>query len=157
MIVEAAESRCRVCLCVCTDEEHALTEAQADALKLDALTALVCFDCWRGVSAGAMPSTVTRAEVVPCGAGLDAHVTPVPGCTQGRVVATLRERATGRMAHRLAFGEGATTDEAIARAVGGGEQAALHVLAEACGLDVIAWVLATCGEQRVTVADEVVS
>lgn len=40
---------------------------------------------------------------------------------------------------------------------GAGEQAALHVLAEACGIDVIAWVLATCGEQRVTVADEVVS
>lgn len=43
----SAPSRCRVCLCVCTDEEHALTEAQADALGLDAMTALVCFDCWR--------------------------------------------------------------------------------------------------------------
>lgn len=57
-----------------------------------------------------------RAQVVPCGAGLDAWVEPVAGCTQGRVVATLRERATGRMAHRLAFGEGATTYEAIGRA-----------------------------------------
>jgi len=42
-----AESRCRVCLCVCTDEEHALTIEQADALKLDAATAVVCFDCMR--------------------------------------------------------------------------------------------------------------
>jgi len=59
----------------------------------------------------------SRATVVPCGAGIDAHVTPVAGCAEGRVVATLRERTTGRMAHRLAFGEGATTDEAVARAV----------------------------------------
>lgn len=58
-----------------------------------------------------------RTKVVPCGAGLDAWVEPVAGCTEGRVVATLRERVSGRMAHRLAFGEGATTDEAIARAV----------------------------------------
>lgn len=58
-----------------------------------------------------------RAEVVPCGAGLDAHVEPVPGCTRGRVVATLRERATGRMAHPLAFAEGATRDEAVRAAV----------------------------------------
>lgn len=56
-------------------------------------------------------------DVVSCGAGLDAHIEPVPGCTQGRVVATLRERATGRMAHRLAFGEGATRDEAVRAAV----------------------------------------
>ena len=56
-------------------------------------------------------------EVVPAGAGLDAHVSHVPGCTEGRVVATLRERATGRMAHRLAFGEGATRDEAVRAAV----------------------------------------
>ncbi len=40
-----AESRCRVCLCVCTDEEHALTAEQADALLLDAATAVVCLDC----------------------------------------------------------------------------------------------------------------
>ena len=56
-------------------------------------------------------------EVVPCGAGLDAHVEAVPGCTEGRFVATLRERATGRMAHRLAFAEGATRDEAVQAAV----------------------------------------
>ena len=56
-------------------------------------------------------------EVVPCGAGLDAHIEPVAGCTRGRVVATLRERASGRMAHRLAFGEGATRDEAVRAAV----------------------------------------
>lgn len=56
-------------------------------------------------------------EVVPCGAGLDAYIEPVAGCTQGRVVATLRERASGRMAHRLAFGEGATRDEAVRAAV----------------------------------------
>ena len=42
-----AESRCRVCLCICTDEEHALTEEQADALQLDAATAVVCLDCLR--------------------------------------------------------------------------------------------------------------
>ena len=58
-----------------------------------------------------------RAEVVPCGAGLDAHIEPVPGCTEGRVVATLRERETGRMAHHLAFAEGATRDEAVRAAV----------------------------------------
>ena len=45
-----AESRCRVCLCVCTDEEHALTEAQADALLLDAATAVVCLDCLRSIA-----------------------------------------------------------------------------------------------------------
>lgn len=61
--------------------------------------------------------SLSHAMVVPCGAGLDAHVEPVPGCTQGRVVATLRERASGRMAHPLAFAEGATRDEAIGRAV----------------------------------------
>lgn len=58
-----------------------------------------------------------RADVVPCGAGLDAHIEPVAGCAQGRLVATLRERTTGRMAHRLAFGEGATRDEAMRAAV----------------------------------------
>ena len=58
-----------------------------------------------------------RATVVPCGAGLDAHIEPVAGCTRGRLVATLRERASGRMAHRLAFGEGATRDEAVRAAV----------------------------------------
>ncbi len=47
-----APSRCRACLCVCTDEEHALTIEQADALKLDAMTALVCFDCWRKSTRG---------------------------------------------------------------------------------------------------------
>jgi hypothetical protein len=61
-------------------------------------------------------AVLVTADVVPCGAGLDAHVSRVPGCTEDRVVATLRERATGRMAHRLAFGEGATTYEAIGRA-----------------------------------------
>jgi hypothetical protein len=45
-----AESRCRVCLCVCTDEEHALTIEQADALKLDAATAVVCLDCLRSIA-----------------------------------------------------------------------------------------------------------
>lgn len=59
----------------------------------------------------------SRAEVVPAGAGLDAHIEPVAGCTQGRVVATLRERASGRMAHPLAFAEGATRDEAVRAAV----------------------------------------
>ena len=61
----------------------------------------------------ALRAAVCGAEVVPCGAGLDAHVEPVAGCTQGRVIATLRERASGRMAHPLAFGEGATRDEAV--------------------------------------------
>lgn len=59
----------------------------------------------------------SRTEVVPAGAGLDAHVEPVAGCTQGRVIATLRERASGRMAHPLAFAEGATRDEAVRAAV----------------------------------------
>jgi len=45
-----AESRCRVCLCVCTDEEHALTIEQADALLLDAATAVVCLDCLRSIA-----------------------------------------------------------------------------------------------------------
>ena len=62
-------------------------------------------------------AVLVTATVVPCGAGLDAHIEPVAGCTQGRVVATLRERASGRMAHRLAFGEGATRDEAVRAAV----------------------------------------
>lgn len=65
----------------------------------------------------ALAERLSRAEVVPCGAGLDAHIEPVPGCTRGRVVATLRERATGRMAHPLAFAEGATRDEAVRAAV----------------------------------------
>lgn len=115
----SSDSRCRVCLCVCTDEEHALTEAQADALGLDAMTALVCFDCWRRVSAGATPPTVSRAAVVPCGAGIDAYVVPVPGCTEGRVVATLRERTPPHaMVCPSAFGEGATQAEAVERALG---------------------------------------
>lgn len=58
-----------------------------------------------------------RADVVPCGAGLDAYIEPVAGCTRGRVVATLRERASGRMAHPLAFAEGATRAEAVRAAV----------------------------------------
>lgn len=60
-----AESRCRVCLCVCTDEEHALTEAQADALQLDALTALVCFDCWRKATPR-QPALTPQIGTVPC-------------------------------------------------------------------------------------------
>ncbi len=61
---------------------------------------------------------VSRATVVPCGAGIDAYVSHVPGCTEGRVVATLRERTTGRMAHPSAHCEGATCEEAIAGAMG---------------------------------------
>jgi hypothetical protein len=115
VIVEAAESRCRVCLCVCTDEEHALTIEQAEALELDAATAVVCFDCWRRV---APATTVTRAAVVPCGC-LDAYVVPVPGCTEGRVVATLRERTPPHaMVCPSAFAEGATQGEAVERALG---------------------------------------
>lgn len=53
-----AESRCRVCLCICTDEEHALTIEQADALKLDAATAVVCFDCLRGIAPRPAPRVV---------------------------------------------------------------------------------------------------
>lgn len=81
--------------------------------------AVATLDGWTGEGTEVLavqPLAVTHG-VVALGAGLDAHIAPVPGCAQGRVVATLRERATGRMAHRLAFAEGATPDEAIARAV----------------------------------------
>ncbi len=40
-----APSRCRACLCPCTSE-RALSAAAADALLLDALTAVVCDDCY---------------------------------------------------------------------------------------------------------------
>jgi hypothetical protein len=63
-------------------------------------------------------AVLVTATVVPCGAGLDAYVSQVPGCTEGRVVATLRERASGRMAHPSAHCEGATCEEAIAGAMG---------------------------------------
>ena len=53
-----AESRCRVCLCVCTDEEHALTIEQADALLLDAATAVVCLDCLLRVTPRPAPRAV---------------------------------------------------------------------------------------------------
>lgn len=87
--------------------------------------AVATLDGWTGESTAVdalelpplPPPAVTRLAVVPCGAGIDAHVEAVPGCTRGRVVATLRERATGRMAHPLAFAEGATRDEAVRAAV----------------------------------------
>ncbi len=85
---------------------------------MGAALAVATLDGWTGEGTEVLavqPLTVTH-NVIALGAGLDAWVEPVTGCAQGRVVATLRERATGRMAHRLAFGEGATTDEAIARA-----------------------------------------
>lgn len=47
-----------MCLCVCTDEEHALTEAQADALQLDAATAVVCLDCLRSIAPRPAPRAV---------------------------------------------------------------------------------------------------
>ena len=40
---------------------------------------------------------------------------------------------------------------------GAGPDAAVDVLADFCGLERDAWIAATCEEQRVTVADEVVS
>lgn len=86
----------------------ALEAAAAAGLSLHAAVIALATHC--------APS-LSRAMVVPCGAGLDAHIEPVAGCTESRVVATLRERASGRMAHRLAFGEGATRDEAVRAAV----------------------------------------
>lgn len=63
-------------------------------------------------------TTVTHAAVVPCGC-LDAYVVPVPGCTEGRVVATLRERTPPHaMVCPTAFAEGATQAEAVERALG---------------------------------------
>ena len=59
----SAPSRCRVCLCICTDEEHALTVEQADALKLDALTAVVCLDCLRKHAPRPAPRTVQTGTV----------------------------------------------------------------------------------------------
>lgn len=58
-----AASRCRVCLCVCTDEEHALTVEQADALQLDAATAVVCLDCLRRVGPRPAPRVVQIGTV----------------------------------------------------------------------------------------------
>lgn len=90
---------------------------------MGAALAVASIDGWTGestaVDALELPPlpppapTETHIAVVPCGAGLDVHVEAVPGCTQGRVVATLRERATGRMAHPSAFAEGATAYEAV--------------------------------------------
>lgn len=57
-VTAVAPSRCRVCLCVCTDEEHALTEEQADVLELDAATAVVCFDCLRKHAPRSAPRVV---------------------------------------------------------------------------------------------------
>lgn len=60
-------------------------------------------------------SPVTR---VPAGA-VDAWCSPVPGCSAGRVVAVLRERtAPHAMVCPTAFAEGATQEDAVARALG---------------------------------------